>query len=346
MSKPSFLTESFGRRSLSIAFVCILALIVAVSGVAASQQNSTGDRRAAFRRLVQSYVRTGKLEYEKRYFGEAEKTFLMAKPYREYLTDAERKELDALLENAQTAVAQSKRALVTFAEVNSLIKHNKLTEAKTRLVSLTDSEFLSKYQLARIAEVLRQLDAQITNDKGRADENMSSRLLTTAKLDKIAEEIRKPSEQLQDQNQKIADVYRASMNHYRAGNLEKARAGFVKVAASGLIPPLMRKTIDGYLARIDNILKDKITAQSAGHETPELIAAVEPKGAKLTTMKLRTAQPRLTEAEAAGPTSDESEAAGSESNEEASDEAEPEKTAPKVPSPVVTEGTYIEKMTK
>ena len=48
MSKPSFLTDSFGRRSLSIAVVCTLALIVAASGVAASQDNGAGDRAAAF----------------------------------------------------------------------------------------------------------------------------------------------------------------------------------------------------------------------------------------------------------------------------------------------------------
>ncbi|UCE47259.1 MAG: hypothetical protein JSW47_16850, partial [Phycisphaerales bacterium] len=385
MSKPSFLTESFGRRSLSIAVVCVLALIVAVSGVAVSQENGSGDRRAAFRRLVQSYVRTGKLEYEKRYFGEAEKTFLMAKPYREYLTDAERKELDALLKKAQTAVAQSRRALDTFAAVNNLIKQDKLTEAKTRLESLTDSEFLSKYQLARIAEVLRQLDAQITDDKGRVDETDSSKLLATAKIEKIAAEIRRPTEQLKAQNQKIADVYRASMDYYRAGELEKARAGFLKVAASGLIPPLMKKTLDGYIARIDDILQERITARALDQEKLELIA-VEPKSARPRVIELKTAQPRLTEAEAVEPEPEESKDAGAEEAEPESEDAksedsesessepalpdanepedaepessepappdandtepEPEKTAPKVPSPVVAEGTYIEKMIK
>jgi len=182
LSKPSFLTESFGRRSLSIAVVPILALIIAVSGVAASQENGAGDRKAAFRRLVQSYVRTGKLEYEKRYFGEAEKTFLMAKPYREYLKPAEREQLDALLKKTQTAIAESNRALETFATVNNLIKQDRLTEAKTHLEGLTDSEFLSSYQLARIAEVLRQMGAQISNDKAHSD--TTRKLLAAEELER------------------------------------------------------------------------------------------------------------------------------------------------------------------
>ena len=122
MSKPSFLTESLGRRFLSIAVVSVLTLITAVSGVTASQEGPTGDRQRAFRRLVQTYVQTGKAEYDKRYFEEARKTFLMAKPYREYLTGAEREQLDALIKKTQTAIAERKHALETFQAVNSLIK--------------------------------------------------------------------------------------------------------------------------------------------------------------------------------------------------------------------------------
>jgi Flp pilus assembly secretin CpaC len=260
----------------------------------------------------------------------------MTKPYREYLTGAEREQLDVLLQKTQTAIVESKRALATFATVNSLIKQDKLAEAKTRLESLTDSAFLSKYQLTRIAEVLRQIGAQITDDKALAGKVKTRNLLATAKLEKIAEEIRKPSEQLKDQNEKIADIYRQSMDFYRAGKLEKARAGFVKVAGSGLIPPAMKKDVDGRIARIDSLLPGKITAQSVGQDKPELIAVVEPKVIKAETRELRFAQPKLAEAEAA-------ESADSEPAPAGAEDAEPEETAPKVPSPVTGEGTYIER---
>jgi len=72
--------------------VSVLTLIIAVSGVTAAQEDRAGDRQAAFRRLVESYVQTGKAEYDRRYFAEAQKTFLMAKPYRKYLTGADRGE--------------------------------------------------------------------------------------------------------------------------------------------------------------------------------------------------------------------------------------------------------------
>ncbi len=336
MSKPSFLTESLGRRFLSIAVVSILTLITAVSGVTASQEGRAGDRQRAFRRLVQSYVQTGKAEYDKRYFEEAQKTFLMAKPYREYLTGAEREQLDALLNKTQTAIAERKHALETFQAVNSLIKQDKLTEAKKRLDTLASSPLLTKYEQAQIAEVLRQLDLQIADDQTHPEKVKDGKLLTREKLEKIAEGIRKPGEQLKEQNQRIAEIYRESMNYYRAGQLVKARAGFVKVAASSLIPPLMKKAIEDHIARIDQLSPQKITSKPLTEDKkPELILAVEPKIAEPEASKLTLAQPRLTEAE------------GTEPAPVIAEPAATKKPAPRTTAATAaSEGSYIDKMNK
>jgi hypothetical protein len=56
------------------------------------------------------------------------------------------------------------------------------------------------------------------------------------------------------QMEEIARTYYSSIKSYRAGQLEKARAGFVIVLNSGLIPPAMGKTIENYLADIDDAL--------------------------------------------------------------------------------------------
>ena len=52
----------------------------------------------------------------------------------------------------------------------------------------------------------------------------------------------------------IAEVYYSSMEQYRAGRLEEARAGFVKVITSGLVPPPMEQTLRGYVKDIDSRL--------------------------------------------------------------------------------------------
>ena len=57
-----------------------------------------------------------------------------------------------------------------------------------------------------------------------------------------------------EQQREIAELYYRSIAFYRAGQLEKAREGLAKVLESGLIPALMAKTVEGYLADIDNAL--------------------------------------------------------------------------------------------
>ncbi len=53
-------------------------------------------------------------------------------------------------------------------------------------------------------------------------------------------------------NEGIAALWRRSVDFYREGRLEEARKGFVIVLNSGVIPPAMEKTIENYLADIDD----------------------------------------------------------------------------------------------
>ena len=63
------------------------------------------------------------------------------------------------------------------------------------------------------------------------------------------------------QKQQIADLWHRSVGLYRSGQLEEARKGFVTVLRSGLIPPAMEKTIENYLADIDNTLTRRRSTQ-------------------------------------------------------------------------------------
>jgi TolA-binding protein len=56
---------------------------------------------------------------------------------------------------------------------------------------------------------------------------------------------------LQQRIKATADLYLQSMKSYREGDLALARAGFLEVLRSGLVPPPMEETIRGYLKEID-----------------------------------------------------------------------------------------------
>ena len=299
--------------------VSILLLITTAFDVAQSQENGATDREEAFRRIVQSYVQAGKVEYDKGYYEQALKTFVMAQGYQEYLTATGREELHAHLEKTKAAVAQRKLALEKFQAADQLIKQNRLIEAKANLESLRKNEYLTKEEQAQIATVLKQIELQATNDK-------ASPQVTAEKPEKATkEDIAKPGEQQKRQNQKIADLYRSSMKYYRAGQFEKAREGLVEVATSGLIPPPMKRTIDGYLAEIDKRSPQKADIEPAPEkEKPEMIAVIKPKVFNFGAAESEVNEPELVEPKP----------------------ARPQVTAVKVASPVTGEGTYIEQITK
>ena len=64
----------------------------------------------------------------------------------------------------------------------------------------------------------------------------------------------RPDNDVLEQTKRSAELYNTSMSLYRAGQLGKAREGFVQVLNSGLIPGDMAKTINGYIADIDATL--------------------------------------------------------------------------------------------
>jgi sugar lactone lactonase YvrE len=69
--------------------------------------------------------------------------------------------------------------------------------------------------------------------------------------DVSSKQVVKRQEQAAGRMDRIVEIYRRSMAQYKAGQLRQARAGFVEVMDSGLIPPPMVETLRGYVENID-----------------------------------------------------------------------------------------------
>jgi len=249
LSKPSFLTKISGRGSLSVALASFLfTTVFAIPNHSYATENP--DRREAFRQIVQSYVQAGEQEYNKGFYEQAEKTFLMAKGYSEYLNTAERKQLTSLLDKTQTAISKRKSALEIFRSVKDMIRQNQLSQAKTQLETIKDNEFLSADERAQIAQVLRHIDTQTT--KGSAPSEITDQ-------EKPVQSETEPKQTLStaQEQEDIPTLYKQSMDLYKTGRYEEARKGFVKVVNSGTIPPEMEKTLNGYIKQIDTIIADR-----------------------------------------------------------------------------------------
>jgi len=255
LDKPNFLTKFCGRRILSVVLVSVFLLVIAFSGVAPSQE-SGADKDRIIRQIVQNYIEVGTGQYGRGFFDEAEKTFLMAQGYQEYLVPAKQQQLTELLARTRMAMGERKRIVETYQAIMDLIGREELVKAKAELEKLKDSKFLTQKESSQIAEALRQIDADVGGLKPAPGEVPEAKKpvavgpseVETGLVEPNAAAVKKMTAAEQRQ---IAELYYNSMKLYHAGELQKAREGFVKVIKSGQIPPEMAKTLEGYVARID-----------------------------------------------------------------------------------------------
>jgi type II secretory pathway component GspD/PulD (secretin) len=238
----------------------LLLLAVGLSQITLSQENGVG-RDRVIRQIVQNYIRVGTEQYEKGFFEQAEKTFLMAQGYQEYLGAAERQQVAQLLAQTRVAIEERKRIVETYQTVMQLISQNALDKAKASLEQIKDTKFLTANEKGQIAEALKQIDAQLTEAKvtvEKVEEKESVTVKPKGEPEKVGRLPREFGGQgTAAEQRKIVALYENSMKLYRAGEFKKAREGFVKVNESGLIPPAMVKTLQGYVDKIDKALAEK-----------------------------------------------------------------------------------------
>ena len=233
MDKIRFLIKSSGRKPLLVVLVSLLLLTTALSEVAPSQPGEAGKEKIV-RQVAQRWIQVGAEQYKRGYFKAAKQSFLRAQDYQEYLTADEREKLTALLEKTHKGILEREYILEAIRTADGLVKQGELIKAKASLEEIKDSEFL-----------------------------------TEAERELITKGLKKLNDQVDEQKKEITELYNRSVEFYNAGQLEKAREGFVKVAASDLVAAPPGETAEDYLLKIDNILAQKAEPSAPTEAQPE-----------------------------------------------------------------------------
>jgi type II secretory pathway component GspD/PulD (secretin) len=216
-----FLIKSFGRKPLFIILVSLLFLTSALVEVAPSQVNNA-DKQKVVRQVAQKWIQVGTEQYKRGFYKAAEQSFLRARDYQEYLIEAEREKLNELVEKTHRAVIERGRILEHIQKADELVKQGEPMKARALLEQARDSEFVTEQERKLITEGLAKLEQQ------------------------------------SDERQKEAtELYDHSVGFYRAGRLEEAREGFIKLAKSGLSSAPQGERPEDYLVKIDNILAER-----------------------------------------------------------------------------------------
>ena len=182
--------------------------------------------------MAQKWIQVGTEQYKRGFYKAAEQSFLRALDYHEYLSEAERAKLNDLVDKTHSAVMARERTLEDIQKADELVKLGEPKKAKALLERARTSEFLTDEERELITEGLKKLE-----------------------------------QQTDEQRRETAELYERSVGLYRAGRLEEAREGFLKLAKSGLLIAPEGEGPEDYLVKIDNVLAER-AAPKAVPEVP------------------------------------------------------------------------------
>jgi hypothetical protein len=190
---------------------------------AASPAQSRQQKAETLRGVGQNWIEVGLEQYKRGLYAEAEKSFLAATEYQQYLTDKEVKQLEDNLAKAHQAGVERQAVLEQIKQALDLQNKGQILEAKARYEKISKSPYLTDIER-------RQID----------------------------NELKGTNEILDWQKNKITDLYNRSVELYKRGNLEEARNGFVEAAKYGRLVTPKGKSPEDYLILIDKTLTDRL----------------------------------------------------------------------------------------
>ena len=201
------------------------------------QQKST-----VLRGVALDWILVGTTQYNRGLYEQAEKSFLAAREFQEYLTAEEHKQLGEHLESTHQAAVEKRVVLEHIKIANGLLNQGQPIKARAHYEKVRNNPRLTEQQRKQIAGEIQKVD--VTLDK---------------------------------QMKEITELYNRSVELYRAGQLDKAREGFSEVARYGLLVAPEGRSAEDYLVQIDSILTERFKAPSpAVSVSPPALPAIKP----------------------------------------------------------------------
>jgi hypothetical protein len=224
-------------RWLRFITVQVVLLSTAVCFAAEPNSQSEKERISVLRETAQDWIQVGISQSKKGLYEQAEKSFLAAREYQEYLTVEEHKQLEGYIADAHQAVLERQPVLEHIKKARELLSQGQPVKARAHYEKVRNSPYLSKQER-------EQIDQEIKNVDGNFDK----------------------------QRKEITEIYNRSVQLYRAGEIEKAREGFVEVARYGLLVVPQGQTAEDYLIQIDSILTERLRGQADANATLPSVA--------------------------------------------------------------------------
>jgi len=237
----------FGEVSRRLCAVSVLLVLATAGGamtVAPKTEQDEQEKARVLREAAQNWLSVGAVQYKRGYYAEAEKSFAAANGFKEYLTVPEQRGLEEFIEKTRKAGLEREVVLGHIRMARELVKQGQPIKARAHFEKVRNSEYLTEQEKKQIGEELRNIDRSFDKQKGE-----------------------------------ITALYNRSVEYYRAGELEKARDGFVEVAKYGLLVTPRGQSAEDYLIEIDSVLTERLKNMLPA-ETPPVRGLAIPEGRK------------------------------------------------------------------
>jgi hypothetical protein len=240
-----------------IVVLCIL--FSAVSSFAAEPNElSEQDRTIVSRQTAQDWLLVGDLQMKKGLYEQAEKSFLAAKEYENYLAPAERTQIEKNLAEIHQAMIERQPIIEHIKKAKELVSQGQSVKARAHFEKVRKSPYLTEQERKQIDHDIKNVDSSFDN-----------------------------------QRMEMTELYNRSVKLYRAGEMEKARDGFVEVARYGLLVTPRGQTAEDYLIQIDSVLTEQLkntvevnaVLPSPAKESPKAKPPVTPSTSEVTLLK-------------------------------------------------------------
>jgi hypothetical protein len=227
---------------LRLITVQVVLLSAAVCFAAEPNSQSEKEKTAVSRETAQDWIQVGISQSKKGLYEQAEKSFLAAREYQEYLTAEEQNQLEKHIAEANQAVVERQPVLEHIKKARELLSQGQPVKARAHYEKVRKSPYLTEQER-------KQIDQEIKNVDSNCDK----------------------------QRNEITEIYNRSVQLYRAGEIEKAREGFVEVARYGLLVVPPGQTAEDYLIQIDSILTEQLKGTSDANASLPSVTTQKPK---------------------------------------------------------------------
>ena len=251
LDRLRFSAKHFGKKPLLIILASVVFAASALIGTTLGQA-SKAEKERVVREVATNWIKIGTEQFNRGFYSAAEQSFLRAKDYEEYLTEEEKASLKESIEKSHKAALERNTVLEVISTAKGLAEQDKLLHAKAQLETIAASEFLTAEERQTVKE----------------------------RLDEV-------SKQLEQRKKEVSELYTQSVEYYRAGELAKAREGFIKIARSDLLVTAAGESPQDYLVKIDNAMSGKAEEPKAAvvaetkPEEPKKVESAEEKAAKI-----------------------------------------------------------------